>query len=68
VHVIGHQTVGVNADLELGPIFFQAVEIGFVIFIATKGLEPLITTGDNMIKKTRGTGAARHEKSIIKIR
>jgi hypothetical protein len=70
VHVIRHQAVGVDPDVELDAIVFQPVEVSFVVAVATKRFSSLIAAHDDVVKEAwrKDSGTASHGEKTIKIR
>ena len=68
VDVIRHQAVGVDSEAELGAVVLQAVEVSFVVVVATKRFSSLIAAHDNVVKQTgrKDSGTAGHGERGIK--
>ena len=68
VHVIRHQAVGIDSDVELRAVMFQTVQVSFVVVIAPKRFSLLIAAHDDMIKETwrNDSGTASHGETGIK--
>ena len=68
--MIRHQAVGVDSEVELGAVVLQAVEVSFVVVIATKCFSSLIAAHDDVVKETRrkDSGTAGHGGRGIKNR
>jgi hypothetical protein len=49
VHVIRHQAVGVDSELELGAVVLQAIEVSFIVVVATKRFSSLIAAHDYVV-------------------
>jgi len=54
--------------MELGAVMLQAVEVSFVVVVATKCFSSLIAAHDDMVKKTgrKDSGTAGHGGKGVK--
>ena len=70
VYVIRHQAVGVDPEVELGAVALQAVEVSFVVVVATKCFSSLIAAHDDVVEETgrKDSGTAGHGERGIKNR
>ena len=66
--MVRHQAVGVDSEVELGAVVLQAVEVRFVVVVATKRFSSLIAAHDDVVKETwrKDSGTAGHGERVIK--
>jgi len=67
MHVIRHQVVGVDFEVELGAVVLQAVEVNFVVVIATKSFSSLIAAHDDVVKETWRKDSETASQEVSKI-
>jgi len=66
MHVVGHQTVGVDRVIVPAPVATEPLEIGPVVGVIEKRLSPLVATDDDMVEQAWGkqSGSACHDPHL----
>ena len=52
MHMVGHETIGVDGMPVLPPVPAQPFEIRLVVAVTKKSLAPLVATDDDVIEQT----------------